>query len=40
MEQQKFNTIVDLLPYIVFGAAALGVLIILFTNWLIEKIRK
>jgi len=40
MKQETFNSIVDLLPWIVFGGAALGVLIILLINWVIEKTRK
>ena len=40
MEQEKFNKIVDMIPYIVFGGAAFGVLIIILINWLIEKISK
>ena len=40
MKQETFNSIVDLLPWIVFSGAALGVLIILLINWLTEKISK
>jgi len=40
MNQETFNKIVDLLPYIVFGVAALLILLIMFINWIIEKINK
>ncbi len=40
MEQENFNKLVDMMPYIVFGGAALCVLMIMFINWLIEKTRK
>ena len=40
MQQEEFNKIVDLLPYIVFGGAAFFILLILAVNWLIEKLSK
>lgn len=40
MQQEEFNKIVDLLPYIVFGGAAFFTLLILLVNWLIKKWRK
>lgn len=37
MQQDIFNIVVDLLPYIVFGGAALFTLILLMMDWIIEK---
>jgi hypothetical protein len=40
MEQDNFNELVDMMPYIVFGGAAFSILLIMFINWLIGKINK
>ena len=39
MGQENFNKLVDMMPYIVFGGASLGALIIMIINWLIQKTR-
>ena len=40
MEQDNFNKLVDIMPYIVFGGATFLILLIMFINWVIVKINK